>query len=140
MPATLRQAAVVIKITDGDTIKVRLANGRRRDVRLLGIDTPEVYGTVECGGPRASRSLKMLLPLRSRVVLVSDPTQAYRDRYGRLLRYVMKDRRDINRAQVAKGWATAYVYNNNPFKRVAPYRKSQAIAKAAPRGIWKLCR
>src|SRR3954453_23848657 len=41
-PAT-RDRAKVVDIADGDTIKVR-RNGRTRDVRLIGIDTPEVYG------------------------------------------------------------------------------------------------
>jgi endonuclease YncB( thermonuclease family) len=139
-PTVLKQKARVIKVTDGDTVKVRLASGARKDVRMIGIDTPEVYGGTECGGPKASRSLKQLLPLRTQVVLVSDPTQDRVDRYGRILRYVMKNGKDINRAQVFRGWAGVYVYNNNPFKRTAGYRKAQRAAQGAPRGIWKVCR
>ena len=136
----LKQRARVVKVTDGDTIKVRLASGLRRDVRLIGIDTPEVYGGSECGGPQASRSLKRLLPLGTRVTLVSDPTQDRADRYGRLLRYVVKNGKDVNRAQVIRGWARVYVYDNNPFNRTAGYRKAQRLAKAAPRGVWRACR
>ena len=37
------QAAVVLSVTDGDTIKVRLAeNGREEKVRLTLVDTPEI--------------------------------------------------------------------------------------------------
>lgn len=135
------QRARVIRVVDGDTVKVRLANGRKRDVRLIGIDTPEVYGTVECGGPGASRSLKRMLPRGIRVKLVSDVTQDAVDRYGRLLRYVarIKDGRDMNRAQVWKGHARVYVYGGDPFERVAGYRTAQGQAKAAPRGLWKTC-
>jgi hypothetical protein len=89
-PRATKQSARIIKVTDGDTVKVRLKNGSRKDVRLVGIDTPEVYGGVECGGRAASRSLKRLLPRGTKVVLVSDPTQDRVDRYGRLLRYVVK--------------------------------------------------
>jgi endonuclease YncB( thermonuclease family) len=135
-----KQSARVIEVTDGDTVEVRLKNGRRKDVRLVGIDTPEVYGGVECGGPAASRSMKRLLPRGTKVVLVSDPTQDKVDRYGRLLRYVMKAGKDVNRAQVERGLATVYVYNGNPFKRVGAYRTSQRRAKLAPRGIWRTCR
>lgn len=49
----------------------------------------------------------------------------------------MKNGKDINRAQVYRAWARVYVYNNNPFKRTAGFRKAQRAAKAAPRGIWK---
>jgi endonuclease YncB( thermonuclease family) len=136
----VKQRARVVTVVDGDTIKVRLAGGKRRSVRLIGIDTPEVYGGVECGGRKASRSMRRLAPRGTRVVLVSDPTQDNVDRYGRLLRYVMKSGRDLNRAQVHRGWASVYVYDGNPFKRVGGYRTSQRAAQAAPRGIWHLCR
>ena len=35
--------ATVVDVVDGDTIKVRFENGTRETVRLLGVDTPEVY-------------------------------------------------------------------------------------------------
>lgn len=138
----VRQKARVRAVVDGDTIRVRLANGRVRDVRLVGIDTPEVHGATECGGAQASRSLKRILPRGTRVRLVSDPSQDLKDRYGRLLRYVHKAStgRDVNRQQVYRGWARVYVYDNTPFNRVASYRKAQRAAKAAGRGIWGLCR
>ena len=139
-PSVIKQKAVVTRVVDGDTIDVRLGNGKTKRVRLIGIDTPEVYGGVECGGKKASASMRRLTPAGTPVVLVSDPTQDKVDRYGRLLRYVMKSGRDMNRAQVNRGWATVYVYNNNPFKRVAGFRKSQRAAIADGRGIWSLCR
>jgi endonuclease YncB( thermonuclease family) len=139
-PKVVKQRARVVQVVDGDTVKVRLASGKRRSVRLIGIDTPEVYGGVECGGRKASRSMRRLTPPGTPVVLVSDATQDKVDRYGRLLRYVMKSGRDVNRAQAHRGWASVYVYDGNPFERVRGYRKSQRAAKAAPRGIWRLCR
>jgi endonuclease YncB( thermonuclease family) len=137
---TIKQRARVLEVVDGDTIDVRLANGKKKRVRMIGIDTPEVYGGLECGGKKATASMRRLTPGGTRVVLVSDSTQDRVDRYGRILRYVMKSGRDMNRTQVARGWARVYVYANNPFKRVGGYRKAQRLAKAAPRGVWKLCR
>ncbi|WP_165372367.1 thermonuclease family protein [Nocardioides iriomotensis] len=139
--STLTQSAIVIKVTDGDTIKVRLATGGTPDVRLIGIDTPEVYGGTECGGPEASASLKRILPIGTKVVMYSDPTQDLKDRYGRLLRYVHKKStgKDVNRQQVYFGHATVYVYNNNPFKRTSGYKKAATMAKGAHRGIWGTC-
>ena len=140
-PTQLRQRARVVAVLDGDTVRVRLAGGPRRDVRLVGIDTPEVYGGVQCGGPQASRSLKLILPRGTKVLLVSDPSQALKDRYGRLLRYVHKvaTGRDVNRQQVHRGWARVYVYNHKPFNRVTSYRTAQRSASAADRGVWGRC-
>lgn len=65
-PRTERVAAVV----DGDTID--LATGER--VRLLGIDTPEVFNvdTPECYASDASEALKDLLPEGTEVRLSFD--------------------------------------------------------------------
>ncbi|WP_156393594.1 MULTISPECIES: thermonuclease family protein [unclassified Nocardioides] len=139
--ATLRQLARITKVVDGDTVNVRLGNGRRRTVRMIGINTPEVYGTVQCGGPAASRALKRILPVGTRVLLRSDPTQAYADRYGRDLRYVVKRStgKDVNRMQVRRGLARVYVYNNKPFQLTRNYRLAQAAAKNARLGNWRTC-
>lgn len=108
----------------------------------MGINTPEVYGGVRCGGRRASRSLRSILPKGTAVRLASDVGQANRDRWNRLLRYVTKAStgRDVNRTQVARGWARVYVYNHRPFNRVRSYRSAQRAANRADRGIWGLCR
>lgn len=138
---TLRERATVVQVVDGDTVNVRLASGDERPVRLIGIDTPEVYPTRECGGAQASRSLQKLLPAGTAVRLASDPTQDRNDRYGRMLRYVIivGDGRDVSRVQVRRGWATVYVFRHNPFTRTAAYRRAQAHAGANDRGIWGLC-
>ncbi|WP_067432847.1 thermonuclease family protein [Nocardioides jensenii] len=140
--AVIRQLARITKVIDGDTVKVRLGNGRRRTVRFIGINTPEVYGGVQCGGPAASRSLKKLLPVGTKVRLRSDPTQAYADRYGRDLRYVVKasSGADMNRVQVRRGFAKVYVYAGKPFQLTRSYRNAQAAAKGARLGNWRTCR
>lgn len=139
--ARLVQYGRVTQVVDGDTVDVRLHSGAHRRVRLIGLDTPEVFGGTECGGPAASRSLKRMLPAGTAVGLVSDPSQARVDRYGRLLRYVTKRAtgRDMNRAQLWLGWARVYVYGGDPFERVRSYRQAQSEARSAPRGIWRAC-
>lgn len=134
---TLRQRAKVVRVVDGDTVDVRLASGAKRRVRMLGINTPEMKPR-QCGAVPATTSARKMLPRGTRVVLVSDPTQARKDRYGRLLRYVMKGNVDISQRQVARGWARVYVVGK-PFKRVAKYRHAQAVAKRKHRGIWGRC-
>jgi endonuclease YncB( thermonuclease family) len=137
-PTTKRDHARVKEVIDGDTVRVKF-DGKRQDVRLIGIDTPEVYGGQECGGHKASESAKDLLPRDSRVLLISDTSQDNKDRYGRLLRYVERNDKDINGTQVARGWAHVYVYNDNPFKRVKGYRNAQDDARRNDRGVWNLC-
>lgn len=137
--AIRRESAKIIKVIDGDTVRVRLASGGKKDVRLLGIDTPEVYGGVECGGPQASRSLKKLLPRGTRVKLISDRTQPYTDRYNRLLRYVMKNGTDASKYQLRKGMAAVYTVGKR-VTRYPVYKRTQVKAMRNNVGSWKTCR
>jgi micrococcal nuclease len=73
-------------------------------VRLIGIDTPEVFGEVECYGRRAAAFVRRLLPLGTRVSYRVGPEE--RDRYGRALVYVwLGDGRFLNRLLLARGYA-----------------------------------
>jgi endonuclease YncB( thermonuclease family) len=49
-------AASVVKITDGDTIRVGLPDGTEEPVRLIGIDSPEQ------GRPMSSEAASCFLP------------------------------------------------------------------------------
>ena len=138
-PKVLRQKAKVVRVVDGDTIEVNLRPGPKKTVRLIGIDTPEVFGGAECGGRSASNKTKKLLPKGTIVRLVSDPSQDRKDRYGRILRYVAKKDLDINRRLVRAGKARVYVYDNHPFRRVKSYRRAQDHAKDNDLGIWGNC-
>jgi endonuclease YncB( thermonuclease family) len=73
-------------VTDGDTVVLR--NGKR--VRLVQIDTPEIFFGTECYGTQASATTKRLLPVGARVRLTAEPATDGVDDYGRLLRYVAK--------------------------------------------------
>lgn len=131
------KSAVVDHVADGDTIQVQIGD-REEDVRFIGIDTPEVYGGVECGGRPASASMKRMLEPGDRVTLVRDRSQGNRDYYGRLLRYVELDGRDLGRKQLRKGWAEVYVYDD-PFDRLGSYRRAEGKARDADRGAWGRC-
>lgn len=130
---------VVVRVTDGDTLKVRLANGREKDVRILGIDTPEVYPQLECGGQEATAAMAALAPVGSKVVLVLDPTQGDRDRYGRLLRYVHRSGDDVGLAQLTSGRARVFIFRDDPLQRAEAYRKAERRARTAHRGSWAAC-
>src|SRR5215475_9713406 len=83
--ATATFSATVVHTIDGDTVDVRLVNGRIERVRILGADTPETKDPrkpVQCYGPEASAFTHAQL-LNRRVRLETDAE--VRDKYGRLL-------------------------------------------------------
>ena len=140
-PEVKTEHARVIRVVDGDTLKVQLQSGRRVYVRLLGIDTPEVFGgPVQCWGAEASGATGRMLPVDAKVVLTSDPSQALKDRYHRLLRYVSKGGVDVGRKLVLHGHAEVYVYHHEPFKRVESYRNAEDYAHVHDVGLWGSCK
>jgi endonuclease YncB( thermonuclease family) len=109
--ATASQQAgvyVIDHVADGDTVTLR--NGQR--VRLVQIDTPEVYFGTECYGPQASATTKRLLPPGTRVRLFVEPATDRVDQYGRLLRYIVRARDGVNvNVQLVRvGAAAPYFY------------------------------
>ncbi len=107
VPAGTAREGVVTRITDGDTIRVRLGAVEEK-VRYIGVDTPESVkpGTpVECFAKAASAFNARLVEAR-RVRLVTDVEE--RDRYGRLLAYVYRvpDGLFVNAELVRRGYAT----------------------------------
>jgi micrococcal nuclease len=129
--------AYVVRAIDGDTIEVRL-DGRREDVRYIGVDTPETVkpGTpVQCFGPRAHRFNARLVEGR-RVRLEFGVER--RDVYGRLLAYVHLGRRFVNAELVRLGFArTLAIAPNTRFAE--RFARLQLAAARAGRGLWGAC-
>lgn len=140
-PKQVIQFGKVTKVIDGDTLDVKLRSKKKERVRVIGIDTPEVYGGTECMGPEASANAKKLFPKDTKVKLFSDTTQDLKDKYDRILRYVqrIKGKKDLGKLQLKAGLARVYVYDKTPFKRVKDYRKAEKSAKNKDLGIWGEC-
>lgn len=137
--------AKVKRNIDGDTFVVTAADGEIKTIRLIGIDTPETKkpGTpVECGGMEASNNLIQLAPPRSKVKLVSDPTQESTDQYGRYLAYAYAEGNSmsLNEQQIQAGWADIYVFNNQEFNELDNFEKASAVAEQATAGIYQICK
>src|SRR5215467_5096669 len=98
----------IARVVDGDT--VYLTNGAK--IRLVQIDTPEVYFGAECWGHQASAETKKLLPPGTLVRLAPEPVTDSVDQYGRLLRYVFRvsDGLNVNVFLVRRGDAAPYFY------------------------------
>jgi micrococcal nuclease len=118
---------------------VTLRNGQR--VRLVQIDTPEIYFGTECYGPQASATTKRLLPPGTRVRLYPEPTTDRVDQYGRLLRYIVrvKDGRNVNVQLVRVGAAAPYFYRGRRGKYAALLERLALRARAKKLGLWGRC-
>jgi len=130
----------VMNVVDGDTIQVSLT-GKVDDietVRFIGINTPETVDPrkeVECFGHEASDKTKELLTNQN-VFLESDDTQTDRDKYGRLLRYVLlTDKTNINQYLIQEGFAYEYTYKF-AYKYQADFKAAQKYAKENGKGLW----
>lgn len=131
--------ARVARVVDGDTLKV-IISGRTDTVRVIGLDTPESVkpGTpVECFAVRASSEAKLLLPVGSAIRLQADPTQATRDRYGRLLAHVwLADGTLFAERMIRGGYGIHYIYEGVPSIYASRLAAAEAAARSALRGLW----
>ena len=127
----------VSRVIDGDTIE--LGNGQR--VRLVQIDTPEVYGGYECYGPQASAVAKQLLPVGTRVLLQFEPASDPVDRYGRLLRYVVRasDGMNVNLRLAGVGAAAPWFYDGERGRYFATLQTLAKQARLKRLGLWGAC-
>jgi micrococcal nuclease len=127
----------VIKVVDGDTIKVDLG-GTTETVRLVGINAPESVDPrkpVECMGLEASQYLANTLT-NQLVRLELDPTQSERDRYGRLLRFVfLPDGTDAGLKMIVVGFAQEAMYSAEPHQYRSAYLEAQQTAQGANQGL-----
>jgi len=133
-------AASVIRVVDGDTIRVRI-RGADEPVRLIGIDTPETHGKGglrECFGAEATDRMAALLPAGTAVRLVRDVEA--RDRYDRLLAYVYRvsDGLFVNLAMAEDGYATTLTYPPN-VAHADELVAAVGVARLRQRGLWQRC-
>jgi micrococcal nuclease len=138
-PAAAVRAATVVRVVDGDTIRVRVA-GREETVRYIGVDTPESVkpgAPVECFAHRAAAENERLVGGR-RVRLERDAEA--RDRFGRLLAYVVREDDGVlvNEALVRGGYAVPLTIPPN-VRHAERLRTAAAAARHAGRGLWRAC-
>jgi len=129
----------VVRVVDGDTIRVALPSGEEA-VRYIGVDTPESVkpgSPVECFARRAS-AFNARLVEGERVRLVADVEA--RDRYDRRLAYVYRARDDlfVNAELVRRGYATVATYPPN-VAHEGEFRLLAAHARLSGRGLWSQC-
>jgi endonuclease YncB( thermonuclease family) len=124
----------VVIVVDGDTLVVRDERAVRREVRLAGIDAPELRQTCRdadgrdwsCGAAARMR----LAGLVAKGWMSCTPQGE--DRYGRLLATCSSGAvADIGAALVRDGYAVNYS------RYTSDYAAAEHEARAARRGVWQ---
>jgi endonuclease YncB( thermonuclease family) len=118
----------VVRIYDGDSLIVHMADGREVEVRLFGIDAPERRQ------PWSRRSRQALSALvRNRQVRLAPVTE---DSYGRTVAvmYTLTDGLDVNREMIRQG--NAWVYRR--YTRDPDLIALETAAREARLGLWGL--
>lgn len=118
--------ASVTHVTDGDTLWVRAAPGRKaQQLRLQGIDAPEIC---QPGGVQAREALqRRLLDQHVRVRTNG------RDSYGRTLAQVQLRGQDAGEWMVRQGHAWSYRYG----RQASPYAAQERAAREDRLGLWR---
>ena len=125
---TRANAATVVSVGDGDTIRVS-EGSRRLTIRLACIDAPET--SQRPWGPRSTAFLKQLTPVGSEVTLRVQTT----DRYGRTVAELLNSRGNVNQLMVEAGQAFAY----RQYLRqcdAQKYLQLEADAKRQGKSVW----
>jgi micrococcal nuclease len=142
VPSSARDG-LVTHVSDGDTAYIdplrygdTAASWDGRKARFIGVDTPEVYGGTECYGKKASAfTTRKLQGEHVQVTYGPDPT----DQYGRALVYVWLEGRLFNATLIRRGYATVEMYSPND-RYETKFRRLEAKARSAGRGLWGACR
>ncbi len=150
LPRPGPERARVLYVVDGDTLKVEY-QGARESVRLIGIDAPEVHANAKArrDARRSRRDLRLITRLgraskqfvESRLARGAEIRLEFdvekRDRYGRLLAYVvLADGTLFNAEIVRAGYAGLMTIPPN-----VKYRAALAAAFESAResraGLWQ---
>ncbi|NIP72111.1 MAG: hypothetical protein GWO16_03350 [Gammaproteobacteria bacterium] len=141
--AALADAQAHIRfVYDGDTVLGELTGSQQTRIRLIGIDTPELGRDGASSEPlarEARAALRRMLARSERRVDLRFGRRR-RDRYGRALAHVyLADGASVQTALLERGLAVLLVRPPN-IGHLACYRRAEARARGARRGLWALPR
>jgi len=143
-------SVTIVEVVDGDTVDIRYENGTRETIRLLGVDTPEVYtendpaefegipdteagrNCLERWGEEASAFATERLA-NEEATLVFDPDSDRRGSYDRLLGYLYVSNTSFNYQLVETGHARVY---ESAFRREQLYLDAESAAQENTTGLW----
>jgi len=119
-------------VIDGDSLE--LTNGQQ--VRLIGVNTPEMTGADDRPEPLAEKARAALINLISQRPVRLIPGMEKRDRHRRLLAYVeTEDGRDVQERLLSEGLGFLVAIPPN-IARLNRYQAAQENARRSGRGVW----
>lgn len=132
-----RILADVVKVIDGDTIKINY-EGKEENIRFLLIDTPEMrHKQFDGPQPYAVEAKEKVEELLKDGKVEIELGIQERDKYGRLLGYLYVDGVSLQEVLLEEGLArVAYVYNDK--RHLDDYLKIEKEAKKKKKGIWSI--
>ena len=144
--------ATVRHARDGDSFEIEYemaGESRRIDVRIVGINTPEMTSTkgdIKCTTspitkvPKeyADRAKETIFALEDDVVTIQLDLSHIYDTYNRLLARVLSGGSDVGLEQLEKGLACYYFRETHKWVDDAEYKAAEADAKVTHTGIWSL--
>ena len=137
---TRMTGARVLRVVDGDTVKVEIAKppaglAASETIRLIGVDTPESVDKrkpIQHFAKEASAYAATRL-MGKPVLLAFD--KDLRDRYGRLFAYIfLEDGSCFDLELIRQGYGYAYV--KYPFFFMDEFRHAELEARYEKRGLW----
>ena len=122
----------VTHIYDGDTVKIN--DGRK--IRLIGINTPELYPVEEPMALEAKNELLQLLKSYAFNIHLQLGTKK-QDRYGRYLAHIfLEDGTNVSAWLLRHGHGYWITVGKND-KYIGCYQKSELSARYKRRGVWQ---
>jgi endonuclease YncB( thermonuclease family) len=130
--------ATVARVIDGDTLEVPIS-GEFHRVRLRCVNTPESVHpdrsrNTPLGAEAAGFTRRRLEGQQVR--LLREPDGDERDRFGRLLAYVLIDGENFNVELVRKGYSKYETRYGRSKLYHSEFRDAEKDAKAAGAGVW----
>ncbi len=122
----------VTKVIDGDTLL--LSNGEK--VRLIGVDTPELYHPLKPVQYFAIQASEFTRKMSEGKKVRLEFDWQKRDEYNRLLAYVYLEGGTFLNAEVIKQ-GYGFAYTKYPFKYLEDFRQYEKEAREGERGLWK---
>jgi micrococcal nuclease len=129
--------AEVIKVVDGDTIKVRRNGSHKQEtIKLIGIDAPEVSTREQTGqepfGTMAQQYLSVAITRK--IVKIEQDVQKQAET-GEILGYVLLGDKIMNEEMLKAGLAFLVTVPPN-VKYVERFQKAQTLAREQKKVIW----
>ena len=122
---------VVTKVTDGDSILVTATNGKKMNIRLYGVDAPEVGKPEQPYGKNAQRALEEMVAnkhVRLEIMAVNKGKST--------VAIVWTVENIVNKEMLKHGWAWAY-RKELESSYASEYIDLEDQARKERRGLWE---